>query len=663
MAKKPLISKTEEEISFGQGIYFLLLLVVVSNIFESLFDQAILETFKSAWSIYIIGLLLVLIPIFVLLIKWRAVLHKWASSMNLAVLLILLITIATTLGTLVFQKRMPVEYIDAYGPTLFSIFNATHMIDIFHSVWFLNVLFVLIISIVYCYISRRELSLKYLGGYFLHFGIVISLLGAFIGFIYGLKGNIQLNEGDRVDNFIIWEADGSSRIPLGYEIILDDFEIEWYEPKYLINTFHVERHGSNLLSSLNVEKKNELSVSEADLSFEVLKFSENGVADGLAPTAHGQEKRASGNPPYPIIKVQVEDHSLRRMTGEEAKASGWLAAYDHHQNSFTSVFNTDARVLFTWQRPEEVTGLLEGKTEETSDRGGLGHTITYTIDGKAGELGVDVDKEYKLEGSPYRLKVSGYYASFKIDQGKPYSSSNEPTNPALSVEITDMDDPGKKVYGPLYLFAREEFRSMMHEGDLPPGLELVYEMSGAVSTGETTVYIVGQDSSVYVMNGTQLISRNALEFGIQVPFQAAGHQLMLSVQEMYLDQPLCELAVTEGGSSDTLLISPLFDNRIRHRSGLYVSVFHRERDILDYKSSVRVFEEDKEIMSWIIEVNHPLVFSGYSIYQQNYNEMDWTWTGFEVVRDPGLWIVYLGFIMMCAGCIWVFYVRPRIEKV
>ena len=651
--------KNTSDVSFPSGIVFILAVFMLSNLYEAIFNKYLTETFDSTLTIYILSLVIMLVPtLFMALVK-RELLNRWAKSMNFGVLLIIVITTATILGTLIFQNRMPQEYIQSYGQFLFSFFVAVHMIDLFHSVWFVNMIFILIVNILYCYISRREFNLKNLGGYILHFGIIVSLLGAFMGFVWGMKGVIQLNEGDEVDTFLLREKAGPPRLPLGYELALDDFSIEWYEPKYLVNTYQMTRGGGELLSSLNVEKKGEVTVGEAGVEFRVLRFSENGVADGIGPSRVAEDELRDGMPPSPIMNLMVENLSLRRMTRDEAKASGWLAAYDDHQNRFTNVFDTDATIQFNWNTPGDLAGILGGKTRKHPDGFEVTHVLTFGIGDVKKSLEVEPEKAYRLEGTPYLLRITGFYPNFKIDNGVPYSASDETENPALSVEITDTEHPDK-AYKPTYLFAREELRGMMHEGGLPEGLTLEYTLQGITQTGGTRVYIVGGENRVYIVRGEHVVSESPIEFGSPVSFKASGHDLQFAVQELYRDEPYCELVVRDGAAVDTMVISPLFSDPIRHHEAGYLSTFRRGRDLRDYKRRVRVLANGEEIMAKTIEVSHTLVYGGYTIYQQSYNEVDWTWTGFEVVRDPGLWIVYLGFIMMCIGSIYVFYVRPRI---
>lgn len=663
--------REEPDVGFGTGLVFLFAYFVLANVFETFYDRYFAEGFDSTWAIYAASLLVFFaIPYLVLLSLARERFLKWAKSLNLGILLIVVLTVATILGTLIFQNRMPHEYMDAYGGFLFRTFVTLHLIDIFHSVWFVSFLFLLIINIAVCYVTRRAFGWRHLGGYILHFGIVVSLAGAFIGFVYGVKGVIQFNEGERVSDFVPRMGSRHTRLPLGFDLQLDDFDIEWYAPKYLVNTFRMTQGGGALVSSLNVEKKKELAVEEAGVGFEVLRFSLNGRQDGLLPPAAGAfaasaSAPGAGDPPYPIVNVMIEDRGAA-MRGREAKASGWLAAYHDTRDRFSAVMGTDANVRFTWSVPPELARLLsgakkgEGRALQGGGKGGK-NLLTYTIGGAKKSIEVEEGKAYRLEGTPYIVRVTGYYPDFKIDTGKPYSASDKPNNPALTVELTDTENPDKD-FGTIYLFGRSELRGMMHrEEDLPGGLEFEFTAGAAPSGGGTDVYIVGGEEKVYVFRGGRLVGESPIEFGSPVTFEASGSELVLSIQELYRDEPLCELVVREGGTADTLVVSPLFGEPIRHRGLEYVSTFQRERDIEDYKSAVRVFEDGSEVMVRTIEVNHPLVYGGWSIYQQSYNETDWTWTGFEVVRDPGLWVVYTGFVMMCLGSIYVFYVKPGIK--
>ncbi|MBI3008724.1 MAG: cytochrome c biogenesis protein ResB [Candidatus Omnitrophica bacterium] len=94
-------------------------------------------------------------------------------------------------------------------------------------------------------------------------------------------------------------------------------------------------------------------------------------------------------------------------------------------------------------------------------------------------------------------------------------------------------------------------------------------------------------------------------------------------------------------------------------------VYHWAQErIKDFKSELEVLEGDRLVQSKMIEVNHPLEYKGYVFYQASYNPQDLTVTGLQVTKDPGVPVVYTGFIMLVGGLVVVFYINPllRIKK-
>ena len=62
-----------------------------------------------------------------------------------------------------------------------------------------------------------------------------------------------------------------------------------------------------------------------------------------------------------------------------------------------------------------------------------------------------------------------------------------------------------------------------------------------------------------------------------------------------------------------------------------------------------------------IRVNFPLKFGGYTFFQQDYDSKHLKWSGLQVVKDPGVPLVYIGFILLISGLIMIFYVNPLIK--
>lgn len=80
-----------------------------------------------------------------------------------------------------------------------------------------------------------------------------------------------------------------------------------------------------------------------------------------------------------------------------------------------------------------------------------------------------------------------------------------------------------------------------------------------------------------------------------------------------------------------------------------------------FRSRLAVLEEGHPVLAKTIAVNDPLEYDGYHFYQANYRWDDPTYSGLEVVRDPGLPLVWTGFFLIGGGVIFLFYVKPRLS--
>lgn len=81
-----------------------------------------------------------------------------------------------------------------------------------------------------------------------------------------------------------------------------------------------------------------------------------------------------------------------------------------------------------------------------------------------------------------------------------------------------------------------------------------------------------------------------------------------------------------------------------------------------YTSRVSILEGDEIVVKKAVRVNDPLKYKGYTIYQSSYDEKNLSWSGLQVVKDPGLPIVYIGFLLLMAGVLYTFYLKTIIKK-
>lgn len=78
----------------------------------------------------------------------------------------------------------------------------------------------------------------------------------------------------------------------------------------------------------------------------------------------------------------------------------------------------------------------------------------------------------------------------------------------------------------------------------------------------------------------------------------------------------------------------------------------------DY-SDLAILEEGKIVAEKKIWVNNPLHYGGYHFYQGGHGlDYNRPYTTLQVKYDAGLWPVYTGFFLLCAGPFWLFWFKP-----
>ncbi|MDP2991038.1 MAG: cytochrome c biogenesis protein ResB [Kiritimatiellota bacterium] len=88
---------------------------------------------------------------------------------------------------------------------------------------------------------------------------------------------------------------------------------------------------------------------------------------------------------------------------------------------------------------------------------------------------------------------------------------------------------------------------------------------------------------------------------------------------------------------------------------------HAKR-IRSFKSTLQLLENGKVVREKTIEVNAPLSYRGYTLYQSGYNPEDLTGSTLQVVRDPGVPVVYTGFLCMIGGLILLLCFKPAARQ-
>lgn len=119
--------------------------------------------------------------------------------------------------------------------------------------------------------------------------------------------------------------------------------------------------------------------------------------------------------------------------------------------------------------------------------------------------------------------------------------------------------------------------------------------------------------------------------------------------------PALELRLTRPDGSQTIrYVFERFGGHIRPEDNIHFRYFRMVRDFI---SDLEVIKDGTVLTRKSIEVNKPLHFDGYIFYQQGYDDLEGQFTVLRVANDRGLWLVFTGYVLLCAGAFWHLWFR------
>lgn len=97
--------------------------------------------------------------------RTSALLLKFMGSMNLAITLLVALSIAAIIGTVLQQNQSYTDYIIKFGPFWFEVFKQIGLYDVYSSSWFLLILFFLVLSTSTCIYRNAPNMLREMSEY------------------------------------------------------------------------------------------------------------------------------------------------------------------------------------------------------------------------------------------------------------------------------------------------------------------------------------------------------------------------------------------------------------------------------------------------------------------------------------------------------------------
>ncbi len=213
------------------------------------------------------------------------------GSMPVAILLLILLSVASVIGTVLQQNKEQADYLFQFGPTWYWTFRALGLFDMYHTWWFMIILGMLMVSLGACLIrntprflkemkqrkgtlsdnARKHIAHKFdwkvdskekaiaaiktslpdwqwmetkVGdtlwlrgdkgryqkwGYIsVHAALLVILIGGWMSVQFGFRGNMAVPEGGKESEISFLKGTKTEYLKMPFEIRCDDFEINFF---------------------------------------------------------------------------------------------------------------------------------------------------------------------------------------------------------------------------------------------------------------------------------------------------------------------------------------------------------------------------------------------------------------------------------------------------
>ena len=554
------------------------------------------------------------------------------SSRHLAVATLGVLTLYGIVGTLIPQASPHETYEATYGGAARLVLYLL-LDDVFHSMPFALVTGMAAAGLVLSFLRTRSVDARRLGVLAAHGGCLLVLAGAALQVLGGVKGRLELHEGETSSSFLAETAGGATPVDLGFDLRLDDFRLLSYEPEIRLRIFSVDGSGQELVNSVDPA--------------EALGGSGELARHGVGVTDYWPdhelwlhaEPAGDGEPGVPACGLGAGDGQ-----------SAWMLQTGRFEDARIRV-GTGALVTFFWKQADARAYLGEDLRPDSPH-------VVITDDGP---LRVDVGSSHVLNEKGEKLAVRAFYNDILLDveTGTARNRSPEPANPALRVELLG---PDGQVREASWLFAL--YPSFHSTDPGSPLARLRYSHEPAtheswVITGETGEILRVGDAGARPLPGPGATVRMG---GVDVKVLGLHESAAVRTENRTRSdrpvRPVVRIVQTPTGRALVLQEGQAADLG----GGLHAVLARKEDSDRDYLSEVSVIQDGRTLRTQTIEVNHPLRHGGFAIYQSDFNPRDETFSGFQVVRDPGLAVVYAGFVLCTVGVLVAFYLGPMLVR-
>lgn len=566
------------------------------------------------------------------------------KSVKLTVSLLFLLLIPCIIGTLIPQNDPPESYLARYGPLLDRIFRLVGFYDLFHTPWFRLILLLLFLNTTVCLLDRFRFSPRALGSFLTHLSVVVIILGAIVGNIFGEGGFMKIYEGHSEDSFFTQGGKGKGKLP--FTLSLEDFEVQRRTTPSTRLLVYYPQTGQE--KSFTWQEGKSYPLMQGRASLKVTRYLPNALA--TTKVVEGSQE-----PVNPAIFLHI-------ISQDKPPQESYLFAKD--KKSF-AVEGGLLSLSYRWLENEEA--LMEEVQRARAEAPDKPCLLKVSIKDGPEEQTFPVQEGSEVAIGSYEIKVLQVIPDFIIDSDtkEVKSRSEQFNNPAMKVMVKGPS--GEDVR---WLFSKfpefDKFQKKINEE-----LELAYRHEDVVGSFQWEVILTDGPAlkkTIVFIKDNQVVKKIPWTLGLEYPIDGTGY--VIKPEKFFADATLMPEVINASDEPK----NPALEVELHDAEGLkekfwlmanspadlgaFRLLLSVQYPIKDFKSTLKVLEDGQGVLTKTIEVNDPLEYKGYVFYQSSYDEEGEQWSGLQVKQDPGVPLVYAGFLLLTLGLTYGFYIMP-----
>ncbi len=600
--------------------------------------------------------------------------YQLLTSVSFAVSQLFIMALAVVVRTVIVQDESPDFYGRFYGSFVRKLIFWTHSEDLYCSLWFSALLSLLALSMLAVAWKRRPYPAHRIGFLLVHISMPVILLGALWGKFGYVRAFQELKAGEPTTEFYkMNNLQPGSKEPYllpDFRIQLNQFTAEKHAPEFKLYAFvEPDGHGGFENNPMTYEAHQGM---KAQLPLSKFHFSVEQIIPNAVEV--GRVVNNPNAPENPALQVMLGIGAPQPVIGDLFARQEKASRRDEPGGRFAVVYQD------RW-----TTGLLN----HLRPRPPRAETVSLTFLGKTTIHVAKVGSV--IEFPDLKMKVENVYPDFAVvkdKDGTPHatSRSSAPVEPWLELSLGEASASPRRVL----LSARDpRLSDQLNAPNLPKGLSLRYVREGEETQSRFVVFTREDRFIRLVENGR--VTRSE-PFHLNKPFIVQKGLSATAVatldnaeyvpafvpnpdpkEALKFERPAMRLKLWDPGSGRSEErwldgLAPDAADGLPKPETFFdqsVALIYKAKDTEpeDFHSELVVLDAaGNQLAKKIVSVNDPLIFQGHWFYQGNCTPDHPNVSGITVVREPGLWLVYVGFFMLIVGIVWMFYLKPILKR-